>query len=159
MKYTNNLSASYSKYVKTWLNDPFVEENFRLLNGTTADSFANISMKACYDKYSLGEDNYKEKINSGDKPLFHSNVNQDINVNNLNQDIINDTLFMLKSYPNNLAIARILSLDSEQKQKVLSLPSILKLMSLFISSNNLPKYLSEASLSCLTVITMSFIYS
>lgn len=144
-RYTNHLLGAYSKYVKTWLNDPFVEENFKLLNGTSADSFANISMKACYDKYSLGEDNYKEKINSGDKPLFHSNVNQDININNLNQDIINDTLFMLKSYPNNLAIARILSLDSEQKQKVLSLPLTLEnqLTELIIpwSEYKFPKYI------------------
>jgi hypothetical protein len=130
-RYTNHLLSSYSKYIKSWLNDPFVEENFKLLNGTSADSFANISMKACYDKYSLGEDNYKEKINSGDKPLFHSNTNQ---------EIINDTLFMLKSYPNNLAIARILSHD-----KVLSLPLTLEnqLTELIIpwSEYKFPKYI------------------
>jgi hypothetical protein len=88
-------------------------------------------MKACYDKYSLGEDNYKEKINSGDKLSFHSNTNE---------DIINDTLFMLKSYPNNLAIARILSHD-----KVLSLPLTLEnqLTELIIpwSEYKFPKYI------------------
>ena len=135
-RYTNYLLALYSKYIKSWLNDPFVEENFKLLNGTSADSFANISMKSCYDKYSLGEDNYKKQIYSDNKPLFHSDTNQ---------NIIDDTLFMLKSYPNNLAIARILSLDSEQKQKVLSLPLTLEnqLTELIIpwSEYKFPKYI------------------
>ena len=135
-RYTKKLLSLYSKYIKLWLRDRFVEENFRLLNGTSADSFANISMKACYDKYTLGEDNYQEKINSGAKPSFHSNTNQ---------NIIDDTLFMLKSYPGNSAIERILSIDPEGKQKVLSLPLTIEnqLTELIIpwSEYKYPKYI------------------
>ena len=97
-------------------------------------------MKACYDKYTLGDVKYIEIINKDDniKRTFDSNIKQ---------DIINDTLFMLKNYPDNLAIKRILSVDLEGKQKVLSLPLTIKnqLTELIIpwSEYKYPKYIES----------------
>jgi len=139
-RYTEYLLSLYSRNVKLWLKDQYVEENFKLLEGTSADSFANISMKACYDKYTLGDVKYIEIINKDDniKRTFDSNIKQ---------DIINDTLFMLKNYPDNLAIKRILSVDLEGKQKVLSLPLTIKnqLTELIIpwSEYKYPKYIES----------------
>ena len=143
-KYTNHFLEIHSKNTKLWLNDPYVEENFKLLNGTSADSFANICMRACYDKHMAESTNsnsilsyilstvksyyyspsqlnynqktrdYQQKINTGSKVQLKDSI--DI-------DIINDTMFMLESYSGNPSIDRILSVDKEDnKQKVLTLP-------------------------------------
>ena len=143
-KYTNHFLDLFSKNTKLWLNDSYVEENFKLLNGTSADSFANICMRACYDKYTSEATNsnsilsyilstvksyyyspsqlnynqktrdYQQKINTGSKVQLKDSI--DI-------DIINDTMFMLESYPSNPSIERILSIDKEDnKQKILTLP-------------------------------------
>jgi hypothetical protein len=119
-RYTKYFLEKYSKYIKSWVDDPFVDENFKLLNGTSADSFANISMKACYDKHKLGKDNYNKKVSDYQNKI--NNHTKSPFYDYANPDIIKDTMFMLESYPGNPSIERILSLDSNNRQKMLTLP-------------------------------------
>ena len=62
-------------------------KKFNQINESSDSSFL-LKMNPRVDKLIEYLQDYKEKINSGDKLLFQSN----------NQDIINDTLFMLKSF-------------------------------------------------------------
>jgi hypothetical protein len=145
-RYTNHFIKSYSENTKLWLNDLYVEENFKLLHETSADSFANICMRACYDKhiidyttsnsnsilsyilstvksyyYSPSQLNYNQKIRD-----YQQKINTGSKVqlkDSIDIDIINDTMFMLESYSENPSIDRILSIDKEDnKQKVLTIP-------------------------------------
>jgi hypothetical protein len=144
-RYTNHFLTLFSKNINIWLNDPYVEENFKLLNGTSADSFANICMKACYDKhtieipstnilssilssvksfyykYDVGEINYNQKISDYQQKIDAGT--KQLFVDGVEQNIIKDTMFMLESYPANPSIDRILSVNKEDnRQKVLTLP-------------------------------------